>query len=79
MYDLEKELPWGSHKEFSGLTLIKREVDWLAVVKGHRRGKHYVAFVEGLTWTECLDHVHYCVAANTLRWFPDRYHSVEEP
>lgn len=78
MYDLEKDMPWHQRKALVGLSIQERDGSWRAVVKGRRHKKQWVAFVDGDTFNECLDHVLYCVGNEALRWFPDRYHHIQE-
>lgn len=75
-YDLDKELAWHYGMEFLGASFAKTNEGWRVVLKGRKRKAQMVAFVEAPTWPDVLDRLHFDIAVEVLRWYPDRYANV---
>lgn len=72
---IDKNIAWLDGIAFDQLIVRRHDDHVLAMIKGTKGRKAYIAFVAGLTYAETLETVAEFAAKGVLTWREDRYPS----
>lgn len=70
---INEQLPYMAARQFTGLTLKKREDDWFIVLRGTYRGEPEVCFAAGHNVEEALMELVHGLIFDLNRWKPDKF------
>lgn len=73
LFALHEVLAWYSGIVFTGLSIKKRDDDWLLVLRGTKGKKPVVLFVSGDDFEDCVLTVAKLVSRGQDSWLPDRF------
>ena len=71
--NLDHYLPWLAAREFSGLSVKKKEVEWIATLKAWSGQKPQVAFFAAESLEELYLAIAWALLWDLLRWKPDKW------
>jgi len=71
--DLDKHVAWNGAYSLDQVVVRRTEEGWTGIVKAHRNGSQYVAFVNAASFVECLELLGEFADRGVLAYAPDKY------
>lgn len=71
--DLEESLGWNNGGVLTEVRITRQKDGWRGMVKAERGRLKRVAYVNALTYLECVDMVTYLAASAELTFYPDKW------
>lgn len=75
---LDEEIARMFNFTLSGVTLKRRDDDWLVVLRAESERGHWVAFIQAEDWADCWDVMTECVRRDWITWKRDKFNRLDK-